>query len=105
MNIQASVSVPLSFAASPVAAPPSALLPEPAAALAPVASEPAKYETADDLLASILGTAPPAPIAKPSLIAQQTVPQQPPLLLRSIVRSRRYLTVAPLPLFTKEARL
>ncbi|OXG13751.1 hypothetical protein C361_05893 [Cryptococcus neoformans Tu259-1] len=78
MNIQASVSVPLSFAASPVAAPPSALLPEPAAALAPVASEPAKYETADDLLASILGTAPPAPIAKPSLIAQQTVPQQPP---------------------------
>lgn len=78
VNIEASVSVPLAFAAAPVAAP------------APAASEPTKYETADDLLASILGTAPPAPIIKSSSIAQQTVPQQPP------AASAQYRQVSPL---------
>ncbi|XAO21409.1 hypothetical protein I312_100158 [Cryptococcus bacillisporus CA1280] len=62
-NIQASASVPFSFAAAQIATPASASPPEP---------------TADDLLASILGTAPPAPVIKPSPISQQNVPQQLP---------------------------
>lgn len=79
-NIQASASVPFSFAAAQIATPASAPPPEPVAVLAPApaAPEPAKYETADDLLASILGTAPPAPVIKPSPISQQNVPQQLP---------------------------
>lgn len=79
-NIQASASVPFSFAAAQIATPASASPPEPVAVLAPApaAPEPAKYETADDLLASILGTAPPAPVIKPSPISQQNVPQQLP---------------------------
>lgn len=86
-NIQASASVPFSFSAPhfpapQVATPASAPLPEPVAVLAsapaPAAPESAKYETADDLLASILGTAPPAPVIKPSPISQQNVPQQLP---------------------------
>lgn len=86
-NIQASASVPFSFSAPhfpapQVATPASAPPPEPVAVLAsapaPAAPESAKYETADDLLASILGTAPPAPVIKPSPISQQNVPQQLP---------------------------
>ncbi|KIR27334.1 hypothetical protein I307_04144 [Cryptococcus deuterogattii 99/473] len=93
-NIQASVSVPFSFAATQVATPASAPPPEPVAVLAsapaPAAPEPAKYETADDLLASILGTAPPAPVIKPSPISQQNVPQQLPAALP------QYRQVSPL---------